>query len=226
MEDRLFWCRLDKALGRFCLDQSKGVHAEGNRLVSSAVGTELEWCGSQTLLFMTADLFSAHSKILLLEEEVSKLQGSLEFEQSSQVTLRKQLRDVEQAADDATWTLQDKLQRTTRMFQSERETAASLRTAVSENQAKLEDIEGTSSSSLRKLEEDLSYSRNRIEQLEAERDELKRVQKDASITRASSSTILKTSGKENAMVAEESNTNTKFVQQIHGSGGLKSQLRI
>ena len=48
------------------------------------VGDELEWCSSQTLLFMTADLFTSHHKLTELD---TRLKGS-EFREAN---LRKKI---------------------------------------------------------------------------------------------------------------------------------------
>ena len=84
MEERLYWSRLNTALSSFCLKQSKKQFEKGNTLVNSAVGDDLEWCSSQTLLFMTADLFTTHHKLTELE---TTLKGSEHREQ----TLRKKI---------------------------------------------------------------------------------------------------------------------------------------
>jgi len=108
MEDNQYWNRLNSAFSRFALDEMKEMSQSGNALVNSAVGNELEWCGSQTLLFMTADLFVSHNKIMELESTIKALQTRLIHEDNATSLLKKQLA----AAEDGTWALQEKLSRT------------------------------------------------------------------------------------------------------------------
>jgi len=109
MEESLYWSRFSNSVSQFCLGETKKINAAGNALVNSAVGSELEWCGSQTLLFMTADLFVSHNNIIDLESHNKSLQSRLIQEDSAQSLLKKQLSEVSQAAEDTTWALQGKL---------------------------------------------------------------------------------------------------------------------
>ena len=163
MEDQQYWSRLNSAVSRFCLSETKEMQSSGNALVNSAVGSELEWCGSQTLLFMTADLFMSHNKITELESSIQALQTRLIHEDQAATLLRKQLKEISSASEDTAWTLQEKLTR----VNAQNDTLLEVNMT---QQMKLKDLgsAGATAEEVQRLEESVMEGRRRIQALEAQ----------------------------------------------------------
>ena len=166
MEDQQYWSRLNAALGQFCLEEMKEMQGEGNTLVNSAVGSELEWCGSQTLLFMTADLFVSHNKIMEQESSIKALQTRLLHEDNTQALLKKQLKEVSTAAEDTSWALQEKVTR----MNAQNETLLEVQM---KQHIKLKEYQelgsgGVPHAEMHRLEENLLEARKRIAVLESD----------------------------------------------------------
>ena len=164
-EDQQYWSRLNAALSGFCISELKEAQRTSNALVDSAVGSELEWCGSQTLLFMTADLFSSHNKIGELEAEIKALQMRLLHEGSAQALLKKQLKDVSTAAEDTSWALQEKLSRLSAQNESLADVNATQQIRLKECSKQLKEGRPLEK---QKLEERLNEAYHRISSLEME----------------------------------------------------------
>ena len=189
--EHLFWSRLNQSVSSFCLDVSL-KRTEANKIVCALVGEELEWCGSQSFLFMASRYLGTQRKIQELEAKCKALEASLGSETLNISQLRKQLKQAQLAAEDNDWQLQEQLAHTSNIVSLEKETNNELRGKLSAAQAKLVEVEmflGSDSGSMAlQLEEELAAAKMKIAELEAEKDDLElEMRKKASSSQPSSS---------------------------------------
>lgn len=173
---QLFWTRLNHSVTSFCLEVTQSRTEPENKIVSSLVGEELEWCGSHSFLFMASRYLSTVRKIQEAEQKLKALESSLTTEMQNVVQLRKQLKQAQLAAEDNDWQLQEQLAHASNQLHLEKETNSELKGKLASTQAKLIEVEMFLSSEngafALQLEEALAAAKMKIAELEAEKDDL------------------------------------------------------
>ena len=88
----------------------------------------LEWCGSQSYLFMAQKLLNqeqsiinSEKRIIEIEEKCKLIEGLLSKESGISNNLKKQLKQTQLNAEDNEWQLQEQLAQMNNMLQLERE---------------------------------------------------------------------------------------------------------
>jgi len=174
--EQLFWSRLNQNISSFCLEVTQSRLEPENRIVSSLVGEELEWCGSHSFLFMASRYLSTVRKIQEAELKLKVAESSLSSESQNVAQLRKQLKQAQLAAEDNDWQLQEQLAHASNLLHVEKETNVELKSKLALSQAKLVEVEMFLSSDngafALELEEALAAAKMKISELEAEKDEL------------------------------------------------------
>jgi len=173
---QLFWSRLNQSVANFCLEVTQSRAEPENKIVSTLVGDELEWCGSHSFLFMASRYLSSVRRVHEMEQKLKVLEGSFSAEMQNVLQLRKQLKQAQLAAEDNDWQLQEQLAHASNILHLEKETNSELRTRLASSQAKLVEVEMFLNSEggtfALQLEEALSAAKMRIAELEADKDDL------------------------------------------------------
>lgn len=230
--EQLFWSRLNQSVSNFCLEVSL-KRTESSKIVCSLVGEELEWCGSQSFLFMASRYLGTQRKIHELEAKCKALDASLSSETLNMGQLRKQLKQAQLAAEDNDWQLQEQLAHASNVVSLEKDANNELRGKLSAAQAKLVEVEmflnsDTGAVALQ-LEEELAAAKLKIAELEAEKDDLQLEMRrgksgggaryvDLASSSSTAPSTYRQEGKENGFI------NNRFVGSLGGGGGVKERL--
>mmetsp|Transcript_21896 Transcript_21896/g.36652 ORF Transcript_21896/g.36652 Transcript_21896/m.36652 type:complete len:250 (-) Transcript_21896:1844-2593(-) len=120
------WHIYQAAVNDFCFQHViSGV--EANKLISSLIGEELEWCGSQGILFVLNQFIESDQerKELLLQSR--RTSNVLESESVANSGLRNQLKKLQRSSEDNEWHLQEQLASVNNALVIEREINQDLR---------------------------------------------------------------------------------------------------
>jgi len=108
LREQVYWSRLNQAVSAFCLENALDS-CNDDKMICSLVGEELEWCGSHSYLFMASRYMQATSRIAELERRRQLAESCLSKEVAGATGLRKSLKQLQVAAEDAEWQFQEQL---------------------------------------------------------------------------------------------------------------------
>ena len=176
MDEILFWNKLNSAVASFCVDTLQTSKFSSERLVSTMVGDELEWCNTEALVSMMALHGLLQQRVPEVETSIKEAEKQLMYERETSSSLRKQIKILQLSAEDTAWELQEQLAHATNTLQIERDSANELKEVLGTTQSKLVEVEMFLSSErgsvTLQLEEELAAAKLKIAELEADKDEL------------------------------------------------------
>ena len=141
----------------------------------------LEWCGSQSYLFMAQKLLNqeqsiinSEKRIIEIEEKCKLIEGLLSKESGISNNLKKQLKQTQLNAEDNEWQLQEQLAQMNNILQLEKDSYNDIKNELSVTQGKLVEVEMYLTSDrgaiTLQLERELADAKLKISELEAEKD--------------------------------------------------------
>jgi hypothetical protein len=98
---------------------------------------ELEWCGSYSFLFLATNYTEMQRRSSKLDDKCREMEVALNSEMNLCANLRKQLKQLQLAADDNIWRLEEQLAHASNLIMQERETNNDLRERLSLAEVKL-----------------------------------------------------------------------------------------